>query len=210
MRHTSESPINFFIKDTGTEGVWNLPYTFLFSLLIMAVWGAAQLLGMYLGVKFNPDYAAYLPNLFTDKAALNFLQTEGDILWPTGLVSAIVGVLMVVLFVVLKKGKSTREYLDLHKPKFSQLILWLGILVGFVFIMDYVSSIIPDMESDFVEQVINSTSNPWLFVLSVGVAVPIFEEFLFRGFLFKGIESASNSHVAGWTTAILFALIHVQ
>jgi len=206
-----ESSLNFFIKNTGNKGVWNLPYTFFFTLIIVFIWTGAQMLGKYLAIKYNPEYVQYLPDFLSKNfEAIAFLDYKGDIVWPASLISAVVGILAIVIFVRLKKEKKIVDYLGLKLSSISQLVMWLAIFLGFVFLMEFIAGSNPEMQSEFVDEVMTTTNYPILFILSIGIAVPVFEEFLFRGFLFVGIEGASNHHIAVWTTALIFALIHIQ
>lgn len=72
-----------------------------------------------------------------------------------------------------------------------------------------VSSFFPAGEPPPIERLLSSTTAMWVFALfGIGVA-PLFEEIIFRGFLFKVLSDIRGPGVAVSVTAILFALLHL-
>jgi len=72
-----------------------------------------------------------------------------------------------------------------------------------------VSSFFPPSEPPPIEKLLSSTSAMYVFaIFGIGVA-PLFEEIIFRGFLFKVIFDIAGSSVAIASTAALFALLHI-
>ena len=72
-----------------------------------------------------------------------------------------------------------------------------------------VSSFFPPSSPPPIEKLLSSTSAMWIFaIFGIGVA-PIFEEIIFRGFLFTVLAEMRGKTVAVPVTAILFALLHV-
>ena len=50
--------------------------------------------------------------------------------------------------------------------------------------------------------------NPLVAFISVSIIVPMCEELIFRGFVFKGIEHKTNFIIGAFVSSILFALMH--
>jgi membrane protease YdiL (CAAX protease family) len=72
-----------------------------------------------------------------------------------------------------------------------------------------VSARFPAGEPPPIERLLSSRTAMWTFALfGIGVA-PLFEEIIFRGFLFKVLQELRGSNTAVLTTAILFALLHL-
>ena len=72
-----------------------------------------------------------------------------------------------------------------------------------------VSSFFPPTEPPPIEKLLSSTNALWVFVL-FGIAVaPLFEEIIFRGFLFKVLSGLGGLRAAVYGTAVLFALLHI-
>jgi membrane protease YdiL (CAAX protease family) len=108
----------------------------------------------------------------------------------------------------------------IHKRSFAETIHWYrnydfstGFLVGLGAMLAVsvliVSSLLPPSSPPPIEKLLSSSSAMWIFALfGIGVA-PLFEEVIFRGFLFKVLWEIRGSKLAVPVTAILFALLHV-
>ena len=72
-----------------------------------------------------------------------------------------------------------------------------------------VSAFFPPEIPPPIEKLLSSSSAMWIFaIFGIGVA-PLFEEIIFRGFLFKVLYSMRGPRAAVPVTAVLFALLHV-
>jgi membrane protease YdiL (CAAX protease family) len=107
-----------------------------------------------------------------------------------------------------------------HKESFLETIHWFrtpNFATGFLIALGatlaisilIASSFFPPSEPTPIEKLLSSTKAIYLFALfGVGVA-PLFEETIFRGFLFKVLYDIGGPSVAVPSTAVLFALLHV-
>jgi len=125
--------------------------------------------------------------------------------------SSILGIAMLIVFIQLKNN-NFRQYLNFYPLTLNILAIFLFISFCMMAGMEYVSNLYPEIfETDFaIESYRQAKSLPMLY-LGVVLLGPIFEECLFRGFLFKGLEkSALGGHGAVFISAILFSLVHIQ
>jgi CAAX protease family protein len=107
-----------------------------------------------------------------------------------------------------------------HRRLFTETIHWYrnydfstGFLIGLGATLAVsvliVSSFFPPESPPPIEKLLSSSSAMWIFaIFGIGVA-PLFEEIIFRGFLFKVLAEMRGSRVAIPVTAVLFALLHV-
>ena len=72
-----------------------------------------------------------------------------------------------------------------------------------------VSSFFPAGEPPPIERLLSSTTAVYVFAIFGIGAAPLFEEIIFRGFLFKVLFDIGGSGMAVSVTAILFALLHL-
>jgi len=72
-----------------------------------------------------------------------------------------------------------------------------------------VSSFLPPGEAPPIEKLLSSTRAVYVFALFGIGAAPLFEEIIFRGFLFKVLFDIGGPGIAVSATAILFALLHL-
>jgi CAAX protease family protein len=107
-----------------------------------------------------------------------------------------------------------------HRLPFLETIHWFknhrfrtGFLVGVgatlaVGVM-FVSSYIPSGEQTPIERMLSSTTAIYVFAIFGIACAPLFEEIIFRGFLFKVLAEIKGPGTAVSVTAILFALLHL-
>ena len=72
-----------------------------------------------------------------------------------------------------------------------------------------VSSFFPPREPPPIERLLSSATAVYVFAIFGIGAAPLFEEIIFRGFLFKVLFDIGGSGMAVSVTAILFALLHL-
>src|SRR5262249_37753989 len=72
-----------------------------------------------------------------------------------------------------------------------------------------VSSFFPSGEPPPIERLLSTTTAMYVFAIFGIAAAPLFEEIIFRGFLFKLLSYISGTGTAVSVTAILFALLHL-
>lgn len=107
-----------------------------------------------------------------------------------------------------------------HRQSFKGTIHWFrnhGFSTGFLVALGaalavsvlIVSSFFPPSEPPPIEKILSSTTAMYVFaVFGIGVA-PLFEEIMFRGFLFRVLLDIGGPGVAVSATAGLFALLHI-
>jgi membrane protease YdiL (CAAX protease family) len=87
------------------------------------------------------------------------------------------------------------------------LLILLGIALAISVLI--VSSFLPSGEPPPIERLLSTTTAMYVFAI-FGIAVaPLFEEIIFRGFLFKVLSDIRGPGTAVSVTAILFALLHL-
>jgi uncharacterized protein len=106
-------------------------------------------------------------------------------------------------------------YLGLRLPRKRDVVSGIIAVLIFIVVVDGISwlfghDIVTPFQLDIYRTASAAGWLPWLW-LTIVVVVPIGEETLFRGFLFRGWHrSPSDAWVAIAVTALLWAVIHVQ
>jgi len=124
-----------------------------------------------------------------------------------------VGLWLILLFTSLRKRRwPMRDYLAVRKPDRSSLKLWLGVLGGYVaadILLEHFCRC-PIMPQDWVQSFGWTPLLPLMF-LNMTVLAPVFEEFLFRGFMLEGISRSRAGPVLGvLITSAVWAVVHSQ
>ena len=141
--------------------------------------------------------------------ALETVNSNPDIVILSTLVGAGIGFLLTLLIAGRRRGASWTEYLAMHRPSSKELLIWLGITVATVILLGVIGVVLdrPAVPEYWVELYSSSSIVP-LLVLAV-VAAPLFEESLFRGFLFTGwLSSRLGATGTIVLTAALFTALH--
>lgn len=145
------------------------------------------------------------------EAYLKSLIKTGFYVSLSTVVSAWVGTLGIVAFILLRKGITVKEYLPLKRLPFRTYALWLGMTIVFVIGMILVAMVIEPPNSDWMIKSYQTAESLPLFWIAVVIGAPLLEEMFFRGFLFEGLrDSRLGSVGAVLVTASLWAAIHMQ
>lgn len=120
-----------------------------------------------------------------------------------------------IIRAVLKlSGKKVRD-LGFKKPKAFDIVNIFAAYAVYFVILRIVFAVIltvkPSVDLDQVQNTgYNSSAGPELILAFLGLVIiaPIFEEFLFRGYLYKSLRSRLPKIIAALVTSGLFALAH--
>jgi uncharacterized protein len=126
--------------------------------------------------------------------------------------SGIMGVFLIWVFVRARKRAGLSEYLGLRKMSGRMVWLSIGVVIAFIGLMTLIQTLSGVQTGDQITNDIYTTSvYPVLFVIAVVIFAPLFEEALFRGFLFEGLR---QSRLGGWgaiaITSVCWAALHIQ
>ena len=145
-------------------------------------------------------------------AAIDELQTDAGYLATAMLVSSTGCTLIILLFVVLRKGATVGGYLALRWPGWRALLTWVVVAAVVVALLDIATNLLGrEVVAEWWMDVYATVKEPLFIGFATVLAAPLFEEAFFRGFLFSGF-SRSRLGATGTiiVTAALWALIHVQ
>lgn len=194
------------------SGPWGFWATLWISLGIGLVWTVSQ---MVFGVGY---FLIRLSGEGFDEKTINRLlkglEHDGLMIGTASLGALPVILAGCIFFAWLrrKRGITIREYLALNSMSWKAWIFW---PVATIPIMFTVSLILiqlgaPEIDPWMQELGENVTNFGWL-ALAIVVCAPIGEEFIFRGFLFKGwMESGLGHWGTILLTSFLFAIVHSQ
>ena len=145
---------------------------------------------------------------------LEWLETLdlGLVLSLSIIISAVVGVGLIIIIIKVRKGLTITQYLGLRSVSIRAIFFSLAVSVGFLVLSSLVSLFFETpADSDIMLKAYESSVWPALFWIAVVVFAPVFEEILFRGFLFEGFRH-SRIGVVGTiiVTSLVWAGFHLQ
>lgn len=151
---------------------------------------------------------------FSDPALLpefQKLSMNGDVVASTAFWSGLVATALLLLLVFLWRGPAgARSLLGLRGAPPRLFLIWLGVFALLVLGLEALAWAFPQFRTEFMEQVLGSTTNTAMLVLGVGVLAPVFEELLLRGLLLGSLRFLVDRHVAVAISAGAFTLMHLQ
>jgi membrane protease YdiL (CAAX protease family) len=118
--------------------------------------------------------------------------------------------LVILLTCWLWKRSGVKVLLGLALPRFIELMKWLVLFALVVAGVEVIGQLIPSLGTDFMKDVVGSSTDLIKLALGVVVLGPLFEELLLRGLLFGTVRHIADEHVSVAVTAGVFALMHLQ
>ncbi len=111
----------------------------------------------------------------------------------------------------LRRGPSLRDTLSLHPAPGAAYLAWSALLAGFLGAVTLANHWLDRPVPDWMRQVWDTAGSVPLLVLAIGVLGPLFEEALFRGFLFRSwLCTRLGDGGTVLLTALLWTAIHIQ
>jgi membrane protease YdiL (CAAX protease family) len=180
---------------------WGLWRTFLWTIGTLVALEAAGVVAILIWQEAGHQ----VPNSDHDGAFFAF----------AGLMSTPIALGVVVHAAHKKAGQSAARYLGLVLPTFRQVAVAVGWLALLLVISDLISLVSDQpLIADFQVDIWRSAQAAgWLpgLALLILVVAPVFEEILFRGFLFEELEASPLDPMAAIVlTSILWTLLHIQ
>lgn len=151
------------------------------------------------------------PSLDINKYA-STLESNGLVMGLAILLSGTITSGLLLLLVKLKKGVTLKQYFKLNSIRFNNYLIWLAVLALFIVVTDCISYFVKgQIVPDVMHQQYETAGFLPLFLFSIIVIAPLFEELFFRGFLFEGIRYSKLGNIGAiLITSVLWAVIHMQ
>ena len=174
-------------------------------------WGLSSTLAITVLVFLIFSLLQTLVLILCSSDLINYEDVAYMYLGVISITSSVFASIFLILFIRLK-NRNIKEYLNLYFPPISTTFLFLLLSFFIMSLMEYFSNLYPSIfDTDFVIESYRQAKSLPIFYLGVVFFGPIFEELLFRGFLFKGLQkSIIGGHGAVFVSAILFSIVHVQ
>lgn len=139
-----------------------------------------------------------------------FVYEYGTVTSLSAMVTLFVIFAMIWLLIKINKA-NFGEFMAIRPFRWRYLFIFSILLFLLNLIIDGVTTWLDREPMQFMDALILTANPLWLLILAVIVIVPIYEELIFRGFMWSGLV---GTKLGVWGTAILtsvvFAVIHVQ
>lgn len=185
-------------------GLWStLGFTAIICIFYLIISGvlAGVLYGSELAANPGLDENTFFDSLITNDfyISLSILLTT----WST------VG--LVILFTALCKEITIKEYLDFNPVSSAVVFRWFGVTLLFILVWEASYYFLGLEKPKFMFELYETAGYHTLLWITVVLASPVTEEFLFRGFLFEGIRGSKLGPVGAiLITSVAWGVIHLQ
>lgn len=151
--------------------------------------------------------------LLTDESfrlRMNDLLYNGDLVARQAVWSGLVGSLFILVSVWLWKRREAAGFLGLRSVHIKRYLPWTGLFILMVLLMEGLGNLSPAFRTDFMANILGSSTNLPMLLLGVGIMGPVFEELLLRGLLLGSIRNIADEHASIFITAGIFTAMHLQ
>jgi hypothetical protein len=175
---------------------------FLIQVLVTVVFGIIIVFS-----HLNPPLG--IPKLVEILNAL--MAQEGLLVALTICISAVLCVGLIILFIKARKGAGIVEYLGLGRISVKKILVVLAIMAGFLILSEGLGVLLGQPPHKEYLDIYNTSIWPALLWVGMVIFAPVFEETLFRGFLFEGFRQSKLGPIGAiGLTALGWSLLHVQ
>ncbi|MDB6150004.1 MAG: family intrarane metalloprotease [Chthoniobacter sp.] len=196
------------------RGPWSFWATLGFGLLAMGVMVAAQaIVGIVFAVTtMAQQYGRHGRNAIDPDRIAQELASNPLMLAIAMFVSLPAVGLALWLMIHLRRGPGLLDYLGLRGFRVSQFIFWAVVLTGVVYGGEWFLKRAGDRSGQqFMADLLAQGSHLPMLITAVVLGAPLLEEFLFRGFMYRGMAVRRHSvWLAILIPNLLWTLLHVQ
>ena len=180
-----------------------------FGLAVIAVYFVIQVL---VAVAFVIIMAFSHPDPPQLEGVLNILLDHlGLLIALATCISAVLCVGLTILFIKVRRGASIVEYLGLKRISVKKILVILAIMLGFLVLSEGLGVLLGKLPHKEYLDMYNTSVWPAFLWIAIVIFGPVFEETLFRGFLFEGFRQSRIGAIGAiGLTALGWALLHVQ
>jgi uncharacterized protein len=141
------------------------------------------------------------------------LESNGQLISVASMLATPVTIGLAVLFAAIRRGITVRQYLALRKPAAGQYFRWIVAILLLAACSDALTvhvlgkPIVPE----WVTKTYSTAGFAPLIWLAIVVVAPLGEEFVFRGFLFKGVMASRLGPIGAIVlSSLAWSSLHIQ
>lgn len=126
-------------------------------------------------------------------------------------ISHVISCYFLVKLIRFRLSVSVCSYLGFIRVGVLNLILWCLLVFGYIYAVSVVTTLFDiSIKSNFFSDLYKSTGYGWVVVIFVVITAPIFEEVMFRGYMYSGCVNTMGVLGAVVLTSAVWASIHLQ
>ncbi len=138
------------------------------------------------------------------------MGTDGDFVAFSLLVQTALGAGVLMLAVALRRGYPPGEYLAAKEVGLREYVPWIILMVVYNAVSEWIAVLLDIPAPEWMVSVFTSADCMPCLMIGLIVIAPPFEEFFFRGFVFKGVQARLGSFWAIVFATVPWSLLHIQ
>lgn len=194
------------------HAIYDLPISLWLSFCVLVVFFASQIGGILLATSVGISHA--ITNVPNAQSNFDFLLRMGSqnglAISLSVLFTGVVVLGFIALLIKFKKGATLQDYLALHGFTGKQFLGFTAILLLLNGVIEFGSNWLGLTPMSFMDDIFPTAKPLWLLVLAMVIIAPIYEEVMFRGFMWAGLAKPLGFWWASIATSLVFAWIHGQ
>lgn len=136
---------------------------------------------------------------------------DGEFYTLATVVSAPLAMLFLLILIRIRKNPPPRDYLALKKVRTGTMARWLLLTLPLIALVDLFLFLTSNLVHEFMIDLYTTASCLPTLLIALALFSPLFEETLFRGFLYRGIrESRLGAWGAVMLSAVFWTMLHWQ
>ena len=183
-----------------------LPIAILLSLVLLGVFFASQLLGIAGFSTLILSNVSQLP--FEQKLALG--GQNGTVI-SLAVIATLFSVVLAIILMLRQRRSNITDHLGIKGFSWQQGLVFIIFLIILNVIINALTIWLDREPMEFMEILAKTAKPLWLLVFAMVIIAPIYEELIFRGFIWTGL---ATSRLGVWgaslITSIIFAWVHFQ
>lgn len=180
--------------------------------LIIAA-SAVEILTAIIYTLYQADISVTDANLLAHvRQAYAQINPSGDLLSIVLSLRSVLGLGLIAIFCTFRRGLTLPQYLALQPISWRSLLIGIVLLLSYLLLTETIYYMAGrDPIGEFMRDTYTSTRNLPFLWFTIIITAPIFEEILFRGFVYAGLRQSWLGHSGTiLVTAICFAIVHMQ
>ena len=203
-------PVNAPEKETIKP--WSAKATLGLTLLLFILYFVISIISLMVGAGIEAASSGVTTEnaqAFGEEIGAN-LALDGDFNAINYLITALCLSPLVFHFARRRKVTTAAAYLGFNKlPSKANFITFNLAILGYFIVSHFASKALGIETPQMMIDMYNTTDYLFLLFIAVVIAAPIFEELVFRGFMFKGLKNSPLGIIGTLIiTSVLFTLIH--
>jgi len=194
------------LPSLSSDRPWGCWATLLWAVFIMAAAIMAALIALPI-FKLFLDASGRSAEI---SGIMSKLASDGDFAWITYIIQALLWGLLLLVALFVKRDYGPYRYLGMQRAGLSHYVVWPLAMVAFLFVTEGLYHVFGIETAEWMVNIYTSARCMPCLLFVIVIVGPLFEEIVFRGFLYKGVSESIGHFWAVLLITLVWTVMHVQ